>query len=92
MATTQTPTTFTYRDLAALSHAYFKAVDAKDIDALVSLFSPDATLIFQSDNLTYRGVEEIRSMFTAFVNNSKSLLHEIRSLVIDPVTRRIATE
>lgn len=91
MATTQTPTTSTYSDLAALSHAYFKAVDAKDIDALVSLFSPDATLIVQSDNLTYRGVE-IRSMFTAFVNNSKTLLHEIKSLVIDPVTRRIATE
>jgi hypothetical protein len=93
MSTTPTPPAFTYIALAALPDSYFKAVDARDIDAVVHHFAPNATFTIQSDHgITYRGVPEIRSMFTAFLNNSKTLLHELESIVVDLGARKIATE
>ncbi|KUL86930.1 hypothetical protein ZTR_05345 [Talaromyces verruculosus] len=92
MATTPIPWEATYRTIAALPDIYFKAVDARDIDAIVHLFAHNATVTVQSDHVTYRGVAEIRDMFTAFVNNSKTLSHEIKNIVVDVSTRRIATE
>ncbi|QKX55935.1 uncharacterized protein TRUGW13939_03034 [Talaromyces rugulosus] len=92
MATTKTPISLTHDALAALPDSYFKTVDERNIDALLSLFAPNATVTVQTGNITYSGVSEIRNMFTAFVNNSKTLSHEVKNIVVDPVSRQIVTE
>lgn len=93
MSTTPHPPALTYSTLAALPDSYFKAVDARDIDAILDHFTPTATLTIQSDQgLTHRGKADIRGMFTAFVNSSKTMSHEIKNIVVDSASRRIATE
>ena len=53
MATQTQPLT---RDqLAALPDSYFKAVDAKDVDAILSHFADDAMLTVQTDHAVFSG-------------------------------------
>ena len=90
MATQTAPLT---RDqLAAIPESYFKAVDAQDIDAIVSHFADDATLIVQTDHAVFEGAAEIRRMFTDFCDHSVSIFHEIKNIVVEPDTGKIATE
>lgn len=90
MATDVAPLT---RDrLAALPDSYFKAVDAMDVDAILSHFADDATLTVQTDNITFAGADEIRRMFADFVGNSASIFHEIKNIVVEPDMRKVATE
>ena len=90
MATQTAP--LTREQLAALPDSYFKAVDAKDVDAILSHFADDATLTVQTDHAVFDGAEEIRRMFTEFCDNSVSIFHEIKNIVVEPATRKIATE
>jgi ketosteroid isomerase-like protein len=78
--------------LAALPDSYFKAVDAKDVDAIVSHFAEDATLIVQTDHAVFEGAVEIRRMFTDFCDNSVSIFHEIKNIVVEPGAGKVATE
>jgi ketosteroid isomerase-like protein len=78
--------------LAALPASYFKAVDAQDVDAIVSHFADDATLTVQTDHVTFNGAEEIRRMFADFVGNSNSIFHEIKNIVVEEATSKVATE
>ena len=78
--------------LAALPASYFKAVDAQDVDAIVAHFADDATLTVQTDHVTFNGAGEIRRMFTDFVENSASIFHEIRNIVIEEAAGKVATE
>ena len=90
MATQTQPLT---RDqLAALPDSYFKAVDAMDIDGVMACFAEDATLTVQTDHVTFTGAAEIRRMFTDFTDNSVSIFHEIKNIVVEPETGKIATE
>ena len=90
MATQTAPLT---RDrLAALPDTYFKAVDAKDVDAIMAHFADDATLTVQTDHAVFDGADEIRRMFTEFCDNSVSIFHEIKNIVIEPAAGKIATE
>ena len=90
MATQTQPLT---RDrLAALPNSYFKAVDAKDVDAILSHFADDATLTVQTDHAVFTGAEEIRRMFIDFCDNSVSIFHEIKNIVVEPAAGKIATE
>jgi ketosteroid isomerase-like protein len=90
VATQTTPLT---RDqLAALPDSYFKAVDAKDVDAILAHFAHDATLTVQTDHAVFDGAEEIRRMFTDFCGNSKSIFHEIKNIVVEPTAGKVATE
>jgi uncharacterized protein (TIGR02246 family) len=90
MATHVAPLT---RDqLAALPDSYFKAVDAMDVDAILSHFADDATLTVQTDHVTFSGAEEIRRMFTDFVAGSVSIFHEIKNIVVEPEKGKVATE
>src|ERR1700716_2108192 len=77
---------------APLPASYFKAVDAQDIDAVLSHFADDATLTVQTDHVTFNGAEEIRRMFGDFVGNSKSIFHELRNTVVEEAARKVATE
>jgi ketosteroid isomerase-like protein len=88
---TQSPA-LTRDALAALPDSYFKAVDAKDVDAIVSHFAPEATLTVQTDHVTFTGADEIRRMFTDFVGSSKSIFHEIKNIVVEETTGKVATE
>lgn len=90
MATQTTP--LTREQLAALPDSYFKAVDAKDIDAILAHFADDATLTVQTDHAVFAGAEEIRRMFTDFCGNSKSIFHEIKNIVVEPAAGKVATE
>jgi ketosteroid isomerase-like protein len=91
MSTTQA-SAHTRDQLAALPASYFKAVDAKDVDAILSHFAENATLTVQTDHVTFSGASEIRRMFTDFVSNSKSIFHEIANIVVEEASGKVATE
>ena len=80
--------TLTREQLEAIPTSYFKAVDAKDVDAILSHFADDATLTVETDHAVFTGAEEIRRMFTEFVENSVSIFHEIKNIVVDRLQRR----
>jgi uncharacterized protein (TIGR02246 family) len=82
----------TREQLAALPDSYFKAVDAQDVDAIMSHFADDATLTVQTDHAVFDGADEIRRMFTEFCDNSVSIFHEIKNIVIEPALGKVATE
>lgn len=90
MATQTAP--LTRERLAALPETYFKAVDAKDVDAIMAHFADDATLTVQTDHAVFDGADEIRRMFTEFCDNSVSIFHEIKNIVVEPDAGKIATE
>src|SRR2546430_5663862 len=90
MATQTAP--LTREQLAALPDSYFKAVDAKDIDAILSHFADDAVLTVQTDHAVFTGSDEIRRMFTDFCGNSVSIFHEIKNIVVEPDAGKVATE
>jgi ketosteroid isomerase-like protein len=90
MATQTAP--LTREQLAALPGSYFKAVDAKDVDAIMAHFANDATLTVQTDHAVFDGADEIRRMFTEFTDNSISIFHEIKNIVVEPAAGKIATE
>src|SRR6185436_13276259 len=84
--------TLTREQLAALPASYFKAVDAKDVDAILSHFADDATLTVQTDHAVFAGADEIRRMFTDFCDASVSIFHEIKNIVVEPEAGKVATE
>lgn len=84
--------TWTREALAAAPQTYFDAVDAMDVDAVLSHFADDATLTVQTDHAVFEGAEEIRRMFTDFCGNSTSIFHEIKNIVVEPEARKVATE
>ena len=90
MATQTAP--LTREQLAALPVSYFKAVDAKDVDTIMSHFADDATLTVQTDHAVFEGAAEIRRMFDDFCGNSVSIFHEVRNIVIEPDAGKVATE
>ena len=90
MATQTAP--LSREQLAALPVSYFKAVDAKDVDAILSHFADDAVLTVQTDHAVFSGADEIRRMFTDFCDNSVSIFHEIKNIVVEPEAGKVATE
>ena len=84
--------TLTREQLAALPDSYFKAVDAKDVDAILSHFADDATLTVQTDHAVFDGADEIRRMFIDFCGASVAIFHEIKNIVIETDARKVATE
>ena len=90
MATSTAP--LTREQLAELPASYFRAVDAQDVDAILSHFADDATLTVQTDHAVFAGADEIRRMFTDFCDNSVSIFHELKNIVVEPATGKVATE
>jgi uncharacterized protein (TIGR02246 family) len=84
--------TLTREQLTALPDSYFKAVDAKDVDAILEHFADDATLTVQTDHAVFAGANEIRRMFTDFCSGSVSISHEIKNIVVEPDAGKVATE
>jgi len=82
----------TREKLAALPASYFRAVDAMDVDRILSHFADDSVLIVQTDHAVFEGAAEIRRMFTDFVANSVSIFHEIKNIVVEPEAGKVATE
>jgi uncharacterized protein (TIGR02246 family) len=78
--------------LAALSDSYFKAVDAKDVDAILSHFADDCVMTVQTAGAVFTGADEIRRMFADFCENSVSIFHEIKNVVVEPDAGKVATE
>jgi ketosteroid isomerase-like protein len=90
VATSTAP--LTREQLAELPASYFRAVDAKDVDAILSHFADDATLTVQTDHAVFSGADEIRRMFTDFCGNSVSIFHELKNIVVEPGVGKVATE
>ena len=88
---TQTAT-LSREQLAALPASYFRAVDAKDVDAILSHFADDCVMTVQTAGAVFTGAEEIRRMFTDFCANSVSIFHEIKNIVVEPGAGKVATE
>jgi len=78
--------------LAALPASYFRAVDAYDLEAVLSHFAEDATLTVQTAGVTFSGHDEIGRMFTDFFADWDSMTHEITNLVVDPAASKASTE
>ncbi len=53
--------TWTRGALAAAPRTYFDAVDAMDVDKVLTHFADDATLTVQTDHVTFDGADEIRN-------------------------------
>ena len=70
----------------------FQPVVPKDVDAILSHFADDATVTVQTDHAVFAGADEIRRMFTDFCDNSVSIFHEIKNIVIEPAAGKVATE
>ncbi|MFM7693800.1 MAG: nuclear transport factor 2 family protein [Actinomycetota bacterium] len=82
-------------DYAALANApqtYFDAVDAQDVELIVSHFADDATLTIQTANVTHNGKDEIRRMFTDFTENSVFIEHQIHNMVVEADKGKVSTE
>ena len=90
MATQTAP--LTREQLAALPASYFKAVDAKDVDAILAHFADDCVMTVQTDHAVFDGADEIRRMFTDYCDASVSIFHEIKNIVVEPDKGKIATE
>ena len=86
------PATLSHELLAQAPDVYFKAVDAMDIEGVMACFADDATLTVQTDHVTFTGAAEIRRMFLGFFDGSVSIGHEIRNIVVEPGTAKVATE
>lgn len=84
--------TLTRDRLASLPASFFRAVDDRDVDAIVAHFAPHATFTVQTDHVTVTGVDEIRLMFSAFIQSARTMRHEITNIVVDEVNRRVSTE
>jgi uncharacterized protein (TIGR02246 family) len=85
-----TPVAHSREALAAAPDSYFRAVDAMDLDGVLSHFADDATLTVQTDHVTFTGADEIRRMFTDFF--AASAWHEIRNIVVEEGAGKVATE
>ncbi len=84
--------TWTREALAAAPRTYFAAVDAMDVDKVLTHFADDATLTVQTDHVTFDGADEIRRMFTDFFDSSASISHEVRNIVVEEAAGKVATE
>jgi hypothetical protein len=78
--------------LAEAPVSYFKAVDAKNVEAVVAHFADDATLTVQTDGVTFSGATEIARMFAEFFSDWDSMVHKITNIVVEPGARKVATE
>ncbi len=87
-----TAAAWTREALAAAPQTYFDAVDAMDADGVLAHFADDATLTVQTDHTTFAGAEEIRRMFTDFFGASVFIRHELRNVVVEEATGKVATE
>ena len=86
------PAAVSYETLAKAPDTYFKAVDAMDIEGVMACFADEAVLTVQTDHAVFTGADEIRRMFTDFVDNSVSIFHEIKNIVVEPAAGKVATE
>ena len=60
---------------------------------MLAHFADDATLTVQTDNVTFTGADEIRRMFTRLLRHaSVTITHEIRNVVVEEATGKVATE
>ncbi|HEY7604374.1 MAG TPA: nuclear transport factor 2 family protein [Gaiellaceae bacterium] len=78
--------------LAAIPASYFRAVDAKDVPAVLTHFAEDATLTVQTAGITFSGHDEIGRMFVDFFGDWDSMAHEITNIVVDPTGSKVSTE
>jgi len=81
-----------YAALASAPQTYFDAVDAQDVELIVSHFADDATLTIQTANVTHNGKDEIRRMFTDFTENSVFIEHQIHNMVVEADKGKVSTE
>jgi hypothetical protein len=78
--------------LAAIPASYFRAVDSKDVSAVLAHFAEGATLTVQTAGVTFSGHEEISRMFVGFFGDWDSMVHEITNIVVDPAGSKVSTE
>lgn len=78
--------------LAVVPALYFRAVDSKDVSAVLTHFTNDATLTVQTAGVTFSGHDEISRMFTDFFAEWDSMVHEITNIVVDPTGAKVSTE
>ena len=81
-----------YEAIAKAPKSYFDCVDAQDVEGIVAHFADDATLTIQTANVVHTGKDEIRRMFTDFIENSKFIEHQIHNLVVEVDKGKAATE
>lgn len=71
---------------------YFGNVDAKQLDATLACFQPDAAVGVQTANVIYQGEAAIRRMFADFIGSTRTVYHGDDSHVADVEGQRIASQ
>jgi len=75
-----------------VENKYFENVDHKFLESVMDCFQPDANMTIQTDNLTHRGVGEIRRMFDKFFKSYKKIWHGEFRPVIDVERQTVAIQ
>ncbi|KAL5361641.1 NTF2-like protein [Aspergillus floccosus] len=83
---------FTREHLQSLPASFFTAVDDRDLERVASHFAPDATLTVHTGPATFTGAAQIKEMFAGFIASSKTMSHEVVSVVVDEVRGTVATQ
>jgi hypothetical protein len=78
--------------LEAAPHRYFALCDAKDLDAVMAQYAPDASETVMPGGETFAGAEAIRAMYVNLFADFASMRHEVSRVVVDPTRGRVATE
>jgi ketosteroid isomerase-like protein len=86
------PRAVTREALLALPASYFDAIEAMDLERVVSHFAEDATYIMQTSGRVLRDAREIRQMFADAFAAEKTVRHQIINLLVEESVRKIATE
>ncbi|MEX0347161.1 MAG: nuclear transport factor 2 family protein [Rhizobiaceae bacterium] len=69
---------------------YFANVDAKNLDDVMACFHDNASITIQSAFTVHNGKENIRRMFTGFMNTYKTIIHKDFRCTVDERNGRIA--
>lgn len=72
--------------------AYFTAVDAEDLPAILALLTPDCRFSVETHGVRLRGTDEITAMFSRLWSNHRAVRHHRFTFVPDPARGRIATQ
>ncbi len=86
------PFVLTRENLAALPVSYFTAVDAMDVDRVVSHFAQGGTFTVPTSQVELTGAAEIRQFFADAYAGEKTIKHELTNVVVDETARAVATE
>lgn len=69
---------------------YFASVDRKELDAVLDCFHDNAMITIQTAFTTHAGKQNIKRMFTDFMNAYETIVHRDFTCTVDEANGRVA--